>query len=103
MFCAEEPKSRRNSTSTPCGSSSWADQIHFTLTTFRAVYRNLQHNPSMRLLLTDPDRPIHYVEAHGSLLEVILGPEGAHYVHLVSATGTPISSRHRIGPTGWCW
>jgi PPOX class probable F420-dependent enzyme len=65
------------------------DQIRFTHTTFRAKYRNLQHNPSMCLLVTDPDHPQRYIEVRGSLVEVIPDPEGAYYVHLGQRYGNP--------------
>jgi PPOX class probable F420-dependent enzyme len=63
--------------------------IRFTHTTFRAKYRNLQHNPSMCLLVTDPDHPLRYIEVRGSLLEVIADPEGAFYVRLGQRYGNP--------------
>lgn len=65
------------------------ESVRFTHTTFRAKYRNLQHNPSMSLLVTDPDIPQRYVEVRGTLAEVIPDPEGAFFVRLGQRYGTP--------------
>jgi PPOX class probable F420-dependent enzyme len=58
------------------------EQIHFTHTTKRAKYRNLQHNPSMSLLIVDPDDPFSWIELRGSLAEVVPDPTGDFYVTL---------------------
>lgn len=58
------------------------DALRFTHTTRRAKYRNLQRNPAMSLLVTDPDDPMRYVEVRGRLTEVLPDPEGDYYVHL---------------------
>ena len=58
------------------------ESVRFTHTTFRAKYRNLQHNPSMSLLVTDPDIPQRYLEVRGTLAEVIPDPDGAFFVRL---------------------
>lgn len=63
--------------------------IRFTHTTYRAKYRNLQHNPSMSLAIFDPDNPRHYLEVRGELLEVIPDPTGAFYVRLQNRYGDP--------------
>jgi len=63
--------------------------VRFTHTTRRAKYRNLQHNPSMSLLLTDPDNPLRYVELRGRLVEIVPDPEGDYYVHLGRRYGNP--------------
>ena len=63
--------------------------VRFTHTTFRAKYRNLQHNPSMSLLVTDPDIPQRYLEVRGTLAEVIPDPDGAFFVRLGQRYGTP--------------
>jgi PPOX class probable F420-dependent enzyme len=65
------------------------DAVRFTHTTFRAKYRNLQHNPSMSLLVTDPDIPQRYVEVRGTLAQVIPDPDGAFFVRLGQRYGTP--------------
>lgn len=56
--------------------------VRFTHTTYRAKYRNLQHNPSMSLMITDPADPLRFVELRGRLIETIPDPEGAFYVRL---------------------
>jgi PPOX class probable F420-dependent enzyme len=56
--------------------------LRFTHTTKRGKYRNLQHNPSMSLAISDPDDPFRYLEVRGSLQQVIPDPEGAFYVVL---------------------
>jgi PPOX class probable F420-dependent enzyme len=58
------------------------EHIRFTHTTKRAKYRNLQHNPSMSLMVIDPEKWSRYLEVRGRLLEVIPDPEGEFYVHL---------------------
>ncbi len=63
--------------------------LRFTHTTRRAKYRNLQHNPSMSLLITDPDDPLRYLELRGRLIEVIADPQGDYYVHLGRRYGNP--------------
>jgi PPOX class probable F420-dependent enzyme len=63
--------------------------LRFTHTTRRAKYRNLQHNPSMSLLITDPDNPLRYLELRGRLLQVIPDPQGDYYVHLGRRHGNP--------------
>jgi PPOX class probable F420-dependent enzyme len=65
------------------------ENIRFTHTTFRAKYRNLQRNPSMSLLVTDPDDPLRFLEVRGSLAEVVPDPEGAFYVRLGRRYGDP--------------
>jgi PPOX class probable F420-dependent enzyme len=58
------------------------DSVRFTHTSKRAKYRNLQRNPTMSLLVTDPDDPMRYVEVRGRLTEAVPDPEGQYYVHL---------------------
>jgi PPOX class probable F420-dependent enzyme len=58
------------------------EHIRFTHTTYRAKYRNLQHNPSMSLLVVDPDDPMRFLECRGKLVEVVPDPEGEYYVRL---------------------
>lgn len=65
------------------------DHIRFTHTTYRAKYRNLQENPSMSLLLVDPDDPQRYIELRGALATVEPDPQGAFYVHLGRRYGDP--------------
>jgi PPOX class probable F420-dependent enzyme len=56
--------------------------VRFTHTTKRAKYRNLQHNPSMSLSISDPDNPYDFIELRGRLAEVVPDPTGAFYVRL---------------------
>jgi len=58
------------------------DVIRFTHTTKRAKFRNLQHNPSMSLSISDPEEPYDFIELRGKLTEVIPDPTGAFYVRL---------------------
>ena len=46
------------------------EHIRFTHTTKRAKYRNLQRNPSMSLLVIDPDDPMRYLEVRGRIVEL---------------------------------
>jgi PPOX class probable F420-dependent enzyme len=65
------------------------DTLRFTHTTKRAKFRNLQHNPAMTLLITDPDEPERYLELRGGLAEVIPDPNGDYFVHLGRRYGDP--------------
>lgn len=58
------------------------ETVVFTHTTKRAKYRNLQHNPSMSLCVTDPGNPYRFIEVRGTLVEERLDPEGKLYVRL---------------------
>jgi len=62
--------------------------VRFTHTTRRAKYRNLQHNPSMSLLLTDPDNPLRYVELRGRLVEIVPDPRAITTSTSAAATAT---------------
>jgi PPOX class probable F420-dependent enzyme len=69
--------------------------VRFTHTTYRQKYRNLQHNPSMALSITDPDDPHHYLEVAGRLVDVVPDPEGQFYVRLQNRYGNPSSTPPR--------
>lgn len=56
--------------------------VRFTHTTTRQKFRNLQKNPSMSLMVFDPDNPYSYIELRGSLASVTPDPTGAFYVVL---------------------
>jgi PPOX class probable F420-dependent enzyme len=56
--------------------------IRFTHTTKRAKFRNLQHNPSMSLVVMDPGNPYRYLEVRGRLSEVVPDPDGDFYIVL---------------------
>ncbi len=63
--------------------------IRFTHTNYRQKYRNLQHNPSMSLMVINDDNPQSYVEVRGRLVEVVEDPEGEFYVRLGRRYGNP--------------
>lgn len=77
------------------------DEIHFTHTTKRGKFRNLQHNPSMSLAIIDPADPLVYIELRGALRAVIEDPSGAFYVRLGTRYGNaaqqpPADSADRV-------
>jgi PPOX class probable F420-dependent enzyme len=76
------------------------EHVRFTHTSKRAKFRNLQHNPSMSVSITDPDDEYRYLEVRGRLVEVIPDPEGAFYVHLAERygriQGPPADSADRV-------
>lgn len=79
----------------PMWFESDGESIRFTHTTYRQKYRNLRHNPSMALSVTDPDDPFRYLEVAGKLVEVIPDPEGAFYVRLQNRYGNPSTTPPR--------
>lgn len=64
------------------------DSILFTHTTKRTKFRNLQRNPSMSFTVYDPEKPYHYVEVRGRLVEAQPDPAGAFYQQLSHRYGT---------------
>src|SRR3954465_10755265 len=65
------------------------EHVRFTHTSRRGKFRNLQRNPSMSLMVFDPDNPQSYLELRGRLVEAIADPEGAFYVRLGPRDGSP--------------
>jgi PPOX class probable F420-dependent enzyme len=65
------------------------EHVRFTHTKKRQKFRNLQHNPSMSLVLINPDDPQDYLEVRGRLVETIDDPEGDFYVRLGRRYGDP--------------
>ncbi|SDO90858.1 PPOX class probable F420-dependent enzyme [Nakamurella panacisegetis] len=65
------------------------EHLRFTHTTKRAKFRNLQHNPSMSLSVSDPENPYDFIELRGKLVEVVPDPTGAFYVTLGKRYGNP--------------
>ncbi|WZH36726.1 MAG: PPOX class F420-dependent oxidoreductase [Microbacterium enclense] len=65
------------------------EHVLFTHTVTRQKYRNLQHNPSMSLMVYDPDQPYRYIEVRGRLVDEVADPEGAFYVRLGQRYGNP--------------
>jgi PPOX class probable F420-dependent enzyme len=58
------------------------EHLLFTHTTKRQKFRNLEANPSMSLMVFDPDNPYRYIEVRGRLVGATPDPEGAFYVRL---------------------
>jgi PPOX class probable F420-dependent enzyme len=58
------------------------EHLRFTHTTRRQKFRNLQRNPAMSLLVTDPDDPLRFLEVRGALVQAIPDPTGSFYVQL---------------------
>ena len=65
------------------------ERVRFTHTNKRQKFRNLQRNPSMSLMVVDPDDPQSYIEVRGRLVEAIDDPEGDFYVRLAHRYGDP--------------
>ena len=63
------------------------EHVRFTHTSKRQKFRNLRHNPSMALSITDPENVFRYLEVAGRLVEVVPDPEGAFYVRLQNRYG----------------
>jgi PPOX class probable F420-dependent enzyme len=63
--------------------------LRFTHTTRRVKYRTLRLNPSMSLMIFDPDNPRRYLELRGKLSEVLPDPEGDYYIRLARRYGNP--------------
>ena len=65
------------------------EHVRFTHTNKRGKFRNLQRNPSMSLMVIDPDNPQSYLELRGRLVETIDDPAGEFYVRLGRRYGNP--------------
>ncbi|MDQ1122473.1 PPOX class F420-dependent oxidoreductase [Microbacterium trichothecenolyticum] len=65
------------------------EHLLFTHTVTRQKYRNLQRNPSMSLMVFDPEHPYRYIEVRGRLVAAVPDPEGAFYVRLGQRYGNP--------------
>jgi PPOX class probable F420-dependent enzyme len=65
------------------------EHVRFTHTRKRGKFRNLQRNPSMSLMVIDPENPQSYLELRGKLVEVVEDPTGAFYVRLGQRYGNP--------------
>ena len=74
------------------------EHVRFTHTNKRGKFRNLQRNPSMSLMVFDPDNPQSYIEVRGRLVEVIDDPAGDSTSASASATA-PGQGRHPTTPT----
>src|SRR3954464_7692130 len=69
------------------------EHVRFTHTNKRGKFRNLQRNPSMSLMLIDPDNPQSYLELRGRLVETLEYPESDFYVPPGRRHGTPDQQR----------
>jgi PPOX class probable F420-dependent enzyme len=58
------------------------ERVLFTHTTKRAKFRNLQENPSMSVMVFDPQNPYRYIELRGRLVDVTPDPEAEFYARL---------------------
>lgn len=58
------------------------DRLLFTHTNKRGKFRNLQKNPSMSVMVLDPENPYRYIEVRGRLVEVTPDPEAEFYARL---------------------
>ena len=65
------------------------EHVRFTHTNKRGKFRNLQRNPSMSLMVIDPENPQSYLELRGRLVETIDDPAGEFYVRLGRRYGNP--------------
>jgi PPOX class probable F420-dependent enzyme len=65
------------------------EHVRFTHTSKRGKFRNLQRNPSMSLMVFDPDDEQVYLEVRGKLVEAIPDPDGDFYVRLGRRYGNP--------------
>jgi PPOX class probable F420-dependent enzyme len=58
------------------------EHLLFTHTTKRQKFRNLAANPSMSLMVFDPEDPYRYLEVRGRLVSTTPDPGGDFYVRL---------------------
>lgn len=79
------------------------ENLRFTHTTYRAKYRNLQHNPSMSLAILNDENAFNYIEVRGKLVEVVRTRPATSTCTWASGTATPSSSRPRTAPTASSW
>lgn len=61
--------------------------LKFTTTSTRQKARNLDHNPSVAMSVTDPDQPSHYLEVRGVADRIEPDPTGAFFVELATRYG----------------
>lgn len=61
--------------------------LRFTHTRTRAKYRNLLTNPTMTVLVVDPENTQRYVEVRGRLVDVVADPAGSYYQRLARHYG----------------
>ncbi len=62
--------------------------LKFTTTSVRQKHRNVTHNPSVALSVTDPEQPSRYLEVRGLVERVEPDPTGAFFVELATRYGS---------------
>lgn len=72
--------------------------LKFTNTSKRQKYRNIAHNPSVAMSVTDPDRPVRYLEVRGIVERIEPDPQGQFYVELATRYGVPSPEAPKDAP-----
>lgn len=72
--------------------------LKFTNTSKRQKYRNIAHNPSVAMSVTDPDRPVRYLEVRGIVERIEPDPQGQFYVELATRYGVPSPKAPKDAP-----
>jgi PPOX class probable F420-dependent enzyme len=70
-----------------------APMVRFSHTNTRAKFRNLQRDPSMTVLIVDPEDRERYLELRGRLAEVRPDPGGAFHLELARRYGEDHTGR----------
>jgi PPOX class probable F420-dependent enzyme len=75
--------------------------LKFTNTSVRQKYRNIKHNPSVAMSVTDPDAPYLYLEVRGVVERIEPDPTGGFFVELAARYGNedpqaPPDAEHRV-------
>jgi PPOX class probable F420-dependent enzyme len=75
--------------------------LKFTNTSVRQKYRNIKRNPSVAMSVTDPDKPVRYLEVRGVVERIEPDPEGSFYIELATRYGVPspqapADAEHRV-------
>jgi PPOX class probable F420-dependent enzyme len=75
--------------------------LKFTNTSVRQKYRNVKHNPSVAMSVTDPDAPYKYLEVRGTVERIEEDPTGSFFVELATRYGMddpqpPGDAQHRV-------
>src|ERR1700709_354192 len=65
------------------------EHVRFTHTNKRGKFRNLQHNPTMSLLVIDDENPMSYLEVRRKLVACLEAPSGEFCVRLGRRYGNP--------------
>ena len=70
-----------------------APMVRFSHANTRAKFRNLQRDPTMTVLIIDPDDRERYLELTGRLAEVLPDPGGAFHLELARRYGEDHTGR----------